>query len=94
MELATLAAQIEWVDKRQQERHRDLAERLQRIEEQVRATNGRVTRHDERIETLFRSLKALPRHVITQTQLWRYLIVAGSCISGTYGVLHLLGLIR
>jgi hypothetical protein len=94
MELATLAAQIEWVDKRQQERHRDLAERLQRIEEQVRATNGRVTRSEERIETLFRSLKALPRHVITQAQLWRYLTVAGSCIGGTYAVLRMLGLLR
>jgi hypothetical protein len=58
MELSTLAAQIAWIDKRNDERHRETSERLVRIEEQVRETNGRVTRHDEQIKTLFARIKS------------------------------------
>lgn len=39
------------------DRHDDNIRRLDRIETEVRATNGRVTRHDEQIRTLFSRLK-------------------------------------
>lgn len=38
-----------------QVRHEQNTARLERIEHEVRATNGRVTRHDEQIRTLFRT---------------------------------------
>lgn len=59
---------LEWVERRNAERHADLSSRLDRIEvhsreieRQALTTNGRVTRHDEQIRTLFERVKAIGR---------------------------------
>jgi hypothetical protein len=59
MDIATLAEQIRGMERGQEARHRETAERLQRIEDQVRRTNGTVIRHDEQIRTLFTWAKDL-----------------------------------
>jgi len=41
----------------QRDRHDENVERLKEIEKDVKETNGRVTRHDEQIRTLFARLK-------------------------------------
>lgn len=77
----------------QTERHEENRARLERIEKQVTDTNGRVTRHDEQIRTLFR------RHgrdkdgadaPLTLSMAARYLLIASACISATYWVLVVL----
>lgn len=67
--------------------------RSERIEEQVRETNGRVTRHDEQIKTLFERVReGVTKGALTLADLKWYLVVAGSCIAGTYGFLRLFGM--
>ncbi len=52
MDLDVVVAKLEWIEKRQQERHEENSGRLQRIETQVTNTNGRVSRHDAEILAL------------------------------------------
>src|SRR6187431_463029 len=52
MDIDVLVAKLEWMDKRQTERHSENVDRLTRIESEVRATNGRVNRHDSEIMSL------------------------------------------
>jgi hypothetical protein len=55
-------------------RHDDNRDRLERIEEHAKHTNGRVTRHDEQIRTLF---KGKGTDVLTLRQVWIYLGCVG-----------------
>ncbi len=52
MDLNVVIAKLEWIEARQQERHAENSARLMRIEAEVRATNGRVSRHDAEILSL------------------------------------------
>ena len=51
-DLNVVIAKLEWIEARQQERHIENSARLMRIESEVRATNGRVSRHDAEILSL------------------------------------------
>lgn len=75
--------------------HQENVTRLERIETEVRTTNGRVTRHDEQLRTLFRRHDAKPHGEtmdaetlplnIKSARLW--IGVAVACIGGTYFVM-------
>ena len=51
-DMNVVIAKLEWIEARQQERHLENSARLMRIESEVRATNGRVSRHDQEILAL------------------------------------------
>lgn len=83
MDLDVVIAQLKWMESRQDERHRDQTARLDRIETQVRETNGRVSRHDseiarliEQVRTLFRRRQAHATDEehgpVSEWRLWRY----------------------
>jgi hypothetical protein len=64
--------------------------RLGQIETQVRLTNGTVGRHDERIATLFRRVKAGVGG-LTIGDLTRYVVIVVATVSVTVGVLRTVG---
>lgn len=75
--------------------HQENTTRLERIETEVRTTNGRVTRHDEQLRTLFRredtrapveeaDAETLPLN-IKSARLW--IGLAAACIGGTYFIM-------
>lgn len=68
-------------------------EQLSSIEAEAKRTNGRVTRLEEQIRTLFRRGREAA-HAVTLADLKWYLAVAGGSIGGTYWVLHALGLLK
>jgi hypothetical protein len=67
--------------------------RLESIETETKRTNGRVTRAEEQIRTLFRRGREVA-HALTLADLKWYLAVAGGSIGGTYWALHVLGLLK
>lgn len=68
MDIDVLVAKLEWMDKRQTERHSENVDRLTRIESEVRATNGRVNRHDSEIMSLKIEQERLARAKATDRQ--------------------------
>lgn len=80
------------------ERHSENVARLGRIEDQVRQTNGRVTRAEEQIKTLFGRVKALAvrfgvdGHTLTIPTVGRWIAIIGGTLAGGWFVLiQLLG---
>jgi len=75
------------------QRHAENVERLRRIEEEVRRTNGRVTRNEEQIKTLFRQDKAEPAgtETVTLSRLKWYLACLAAGFGSALWLMHLLG---
>ena len=61
MDLDVVIAKLEWIEGRHQERHNENSARLSRIEVQVNATNGRVTRAESDILALQRDQERAAR---------------------------------
>ena len=68
MDIDVLVAKLEWFDRRHTERHIETVDRLTRIETEVRATNGRVNRHDAEIMSLKIEQERLARSKATDRQ--------------------------
>jgi hypothetical protein len=88
LELEVLDAKLDWLERRQSERHVETTTRLDRIETQVRETNGRVTRHDEQIRTLFR---VRPKDVLTMGTVKIFAAFGGWVVAALLGALKLAG---
>lgn len=74
------------------QRHTENVSRLVAIEVEVRATNGRVTRHDEQIKTLFgRSASSTGVEGVTLDRLKWYLACTGGGFGAAIGILKLMG---
>lgn len=78
---------------RSTERHAENVERLVRIETEARTTNGRVTRAEEQIRTLFARPKS-KGDTLTLAELKWYLVIAGASVGGTVTVLQFLHLLK
>lgn len=76
----------------QRDRHDENIERLDRIETEAKQTNGRVTRHDEQIRTLFARAEraragALETQPVSFGALWKIVTAAGGAVAATYWVM-------
>src|SRR6187397_683646 len=68
MDHSFVLQRLTWMDKRQPKRHSENVDRLTRIESEVRATNGRVNRHDSEIMSLKIEQERLARAKATDKQ--------------------------
>jgi response regulator RpfG family c-di-GMP phosphodiesterase len=102
MDMETVIARLEWMEARQAERHVDNVTRLDRIESEVRRTNGRVTRLEERMKTVFERLKSMLHRGtgasdgndgdgVTVGRLKWYLACAGGGFAACLWLLHAMG---
>lgn len=70
----------------QRDRHEENVERLQRIEQEAKDTNGRVTRHDEQIKTLYWRMPTTGKgteedRAVTKRDILTFLAGGGSIIA-------------
>lgn len=75
------------------QRHAENVERLRRIEDEVRRTNGRVTRNEEQIKTLFRQDEGQQAsgETVTLSRLKWYAVCVGAGFGGALWLMRLLG---
>ena len=99
VDVQVIAAKVDAGFAFMRERFADTSERLERIEDQVRETNGRVTRHDEQLKSVREALRERAEAMkndgesgtIRRKDIQWWLWIAGGSIGGTIAILRLLG---
>jgi hypothetical protein len=82
-------------DEQASDRHKENVDRLEAIEQEVRMTNGRVTRHDEQLKTLFERVRELGLRLLppasTRADLKWYVTLFGAGFGAALAILKLIG---